>query len=132
MIIRVMTIILMILIMIIITITCPRILSIFELLLKSIVLFALLRAALAHLVLLLVVADMRMVMIQIMIDCHDPNNDGHDLNHDAHDQIMVIIMIMAKNKLLLIITFSPLSASMLVLARLVTDTARRSSYLELL
>ena len=67
MIIRVMTIILMILIMIIITITCPRILSIFELLLKSVVLFALLRAALAHLVLLLVVGDMRMVMIQIMM-----------------------------------------------------------------
>ena len=110
MIIRVMTIILMILIMIIITITCPRILSIFELLLKSVVLFALLRAALAHLVLLLVVADMRMVMIQIMM----------------------VIMSMAKNKLLLIITFSPLSASMLVFARLVTDTARRSSYLELL
>ena len=117
MIIRVMTIILMILIMIIITITCPRILSIFELLLKSVVLFALLRAALAHLVLLLVVGDMRMVMIQIMM---------------VMIQIMVVIMIMAKNKLLLIITFSPLSASMLVLARLVTDTARRSSYLELL
>ena len=79
MIIRVMTIILMILIMIIITITCPRILSIFELLLKSVVLFALLRAPLAHLVLLLVTIIIIMMIIVI-------------IGYDDHDYKMMMVL----------------------------------------
>ena len=154
--------------------TCPSVLSIFELLLKSVVLFALLRAPLAHLVLLLVVIKIILMMIIMIIDYNDddykimmimlnPHSCDNIKVHksvwqqeglamikslmivtirffspffasilvfdDHHDLLMTIRFKIVNIKMAMITTFSPLSASMLVLARFVTDTARRSSYL---
>ena len=93
--------------------TCPCILGIFELLLQPIVLLALLGAPLAHLILLL--------GTMIMMSGRKILEEGQKIDDNGQQT--------KPEKRFCLQTLSPLSASMLVLAKLVTDTASRSSYL---
>ena len=96
--------------------TCPCILGIFELLLQPIVLLALLGAPLAHLILLLGTMIIRIMAKKILEEGQKIDDNGQQTKPEKRFCFQ---------------TLSPLSASMLVLAKLVTDTASRSSYLRM-